>query len=1014
MSKGARVSIQGIGSTWRKWDLHIHTPASIIHHYPGPDAWDAFLTGLASLPAEISVIGINDYLFVDGYERVKEEMQAGRLPNIEQAFPVIELRLDQFVGSGGHWNRVNLHVLFSEQLDAEAVQGQFINSLSSAYQLAEAGGVPSWSGIPSRANLIEFGAAIRSSTPADKRADLPPHDLQLGFGNLVISLDAVQQRLQSSALRGKCLLAVGKAEWEQMSWNAASIASKKHVINTADFSFVAAESPGAFHKARKRLLEQGVRSTLLDCSDAHHLATASQKDRLGNCATWINAEPTFQGLRHALTEYDHRVFIGTEPPKKAHMRERPEVYISAVQVRPEPETSATRYFDVTVPLNPGFVAVVGNKGKGKSALLDIIGHVASSGNASDFSFLNRARFRNPKRNLAAEYRGLLTWLNGLRLEENLGALSEAEERVTYLPQNLIESICSVETGASSQRFSSEIEAVLFSHVPDPARLGEPTLDALIRRRSQALEERLRLLRTDLSGINETVTRLETDLRAEYRQSIDEELASVGRLLAEHMARKPPEPVEPAALGEETAEQTTLNELRQRLTQLDADRHVYESELRALATSVDSAQQLLTAIDTLEQQYQRFIAQWQPSAESLGLALHELTYLWIDREPLRLKVTDLSASQKRKGDELDGQGARSLRTRRVAAVEEIGAIESRLSQAERERAQAMTALSAWSSRKHALDVGTESEPGLAVLRDRLDRLDSLPGQLEELRERRRQKSGEIHATLMELLRLYEEMYAPAKEFIRDHTVATDAGLEFGASLEAPDFETRLWEMIARNVSSSFIGRDQGSNVVATLVERTDFTNAASVAVFLDSFDRALHFDTRDGASVETNPFALIRSGHSLQDVYNYVYGLAYVEVDYSLQASGAPIDQLSPGQRGTLLLMFYLLVDKSERPILLDQPDENLDNQTIMQQLVPAIKEAARRRQIIIVTHSANVAIVADADQLIIADFDGTSFTYSYGAIESPDRNVDAVDILEGTWEAYVNRGQKYQSASGLM
>ena len=69
------------GSLWRKWDLHVHTPASIVQHYGGntEDAWEKFITDLEALPPEFSVIGINDYLFLDGYRRVLEERRKGRL-----------------------------------------------------------------------------------------------------------------------------------------------------------------------------------------------------------------------------------------------------------------------------------------------------------------------------------------------------------------------------------------------------------------------------------------------------------------------------------------------------------------------------------------------------------------------------------------------------------------------------------------------------------------------------------------------------------------------------------------------------------------------------------------------------------------------------------------------------------------------------------------------------------------------------------------------------------------------
>jgi hypothetical protein len=70
------------GSSWRKWDLHVHTPDSIVHNYsvpPGTDVWESFISDLESLPPNFKAIGINDYLFLDGYKKVLEKKAAGRL-----------------------------------------------------------------------------------------------------------------------------------------------------------------------------------------------------------------------------------------------------------------------------------------------------------------------------------------------------------------------------------------------------------------------------------------------------------------------------------------------------------------------------------------------------------------------------------------------------------------------------------------------------------------------------------------------------------------------------------------------------------------------------------------------------------------------------------------------------------------------------------------------------------------------------------------------------------------------
>ena len=77
----------------------------------------------------------------------------------------------------------------------------------------------------------------------------------------------------------------------------------------------------------------------------------------------------------------------------------------------------------------------------------------------------------------------------------------------------------------------------------------------------------------------------------------------------------------------------------------------------------------------------------------------------------------------------------------------------------------------------------------------------------------------------------------------------------------------------------------------------------------------------------------------------------------------------------MLLIFYLLVDNDDIPLIIDQPEENLDNQTVYKLLVPSIKEAKNRRQIIIVTHNPNLAVVCDAEQIIHASIDKVKQQY---------------------------------------
>ena len=137
------------GSEWKKWDLHVHTPLSIVQQYGNNsgDVWEKYIKDLENLPSEFKVLGINDYLFLDGYSKLKKEKEEnGRLTNIELLLPVVEFRIEKFAGVDfGSLQRINLHVIFSNEVTIETIQSQFLNTLEQSYQIENGG--DSWSQI---------------------------------------------------------------------------------------------------------------------------------------------------------------------------------------------------------------------------------------------------------------------------------------------------------------------------------------------------------------------------------------------------------------------------------------------------------------------------------------------------------------------------------------------------------------------------------------------------------------------------------------------------------------------------------------------------------------------------------------------------------------------------------------------------------------------------------------------------------------------------------------------------
>jgi hypothetical protein len=348
------------GSIWRKWDLHVHTPASIYQCF-GIDedqTWENYISDLEKLPTQFAVVGINDYIFLNGYERLKKAQEKlGRIPNLI-LLPVVEFRIEKFAGvQFGPLKRINLHVIFSDDVTLETIQSQFLNTLEQSYSLDSG---DKWARAITPESVEELGKHIKSTIPA---AELHKYgsDIIEGFNNLNVSEAAIFKSLEKDCFKDKHLIAIGKTEWGELKWSESSIAEKKSIINKAHLVFTAAESVNAFNKAKKQLTDQRVNDLLLDCSDAHYLSSSTDKDRIGNCNTWIKANPTFEGLRQILFEPEQRLKIqGTEPDFKEEKLLIDEVRFISLDGTFSP---------IAIKLNKNLNVIIGGKSSGKSILL---------------------------------------------------------------------------------------------------------------------------------------------------------------------------------------------------------------------------------------------------------------------------------------------------------------------------------------------------------------------------------------------------------------------------------------------------------------------------------------------------------------------------------------------------------------------------------------------------------------------------------------------------------------------
>jgi hypothetical protein len=275
--------------------------------------------------------------------------------------------------------------------------------------------------------------------------------------------------------------------------------------------------------------------------------------------------------------------------------------------------------------------------------------------------------------------------------------------------------------------------------------------------------------------------------------------------------------------------------------------------------------------------------------------------------------------------------------------------------------------------------------------------------------------EIFAQIQGIVLNYQELYHPVQEFISRNPVAAQKfHLQFDASIVPVNLDEAILNKVNQGRRGSFAGIEEGKRALKAIVETSDFQTANGALAFTETILGRFRADHRQAPPLAVEFSEQLKSGASALELLDAIFGLKYLSPKYQLKWSGKSIEELSPGERGTLLLVFYLLIDRRDVPLIIDQPEDNLDNQTVYDMLVACLREARQRRQVIIVTHNPNLAVVCDADQIIHSYIDKqqkNKVTYTCGSLENPKTNALCITVLEGTRPAFVQRDHKYHEES---
>ena len=140
----------------------------------------------------------------------------------------------------------------------------------------------------------------------------------------------------------------------------------------------------------------------------------------------------------------------------------------------------------------------------------------------------------------------------------------------------------------------------------------------------------------------------------------------------------------------------------------------------------------------------------------------------------------------------------------------------------------------------------------------------------------------------------------------------------------------------------------------------------------------------------------------------------IEIQYKPNSS-SPFKSLSTasaGQKTTAILTFIL--SYGTIPLILDQPEDDLDNRLVYDLIVDRLKKAKESRQLIIVTHNANIPVNGDAEYIISLDTESQKLKIlNEGTVEQTAIKKEICDVMEGSEQAFNMRSKRYKQIGAL-
>lgn len=925
------------GSEWRKWDLHIHTPASYywngkkLREMDGEEkiaSIESFIDTIEN--SDIAVFCLMDYWNFDWFFELRAYLEKYPDKLTKTVFPGMELRVECPVDY-----RLNIHCILSDKLS-----NQELKDFKSELYIAS---------IEKKLSddaLKRFAKSLDESK-AEKHGFKNPDELtaekllQLGSSTAEITRESLKKAFnQIPPESGFVLLPYDTSDGLlKLDWSKHPAADNYFMQTASIFETRDQRNIDLFNGNRTPDNEEFFENFFktigekpkpcISGSDAHSFKDYGKfpSDRI----TWIKADPSFEGLKQIIYEPKERVEIQETKPDEKKLYD----VIDKVQFEDTDVFSPSE-----IQMNNNLTTIIGGKSTGKSIL---IRNIAKAIDKSEFDSRNRAVNISENKPI----RGFKVIWNDGQLSE-LNNKNNPDKRVIYIPQSYLNRI--VESDEKNNAIDEIIKDVLLQD--DDYNTWNNKLEDNLKENNQFIRDGV----SELFELFEKFKNLTKEIKeVGDKEGISKQISKLKKEVKDLQKR--------SNIGEEELDK--FENLSERIR---------ENKLRIEQLKTD-----LGILDIIKDE---------------GIKITKGTFELFQLPSIKSEITQLATEKEKEFSE----NWKKALDKKISDLEEtLKSEKSTLNSDEKE----IKSLSEKVKDRKALSKKTEE---LEEERKREDLIIKLNKEREELVK----NIDNIVNRLAELVSNYYSILIKAKDYVDLENFDDELQFDILTIFTKSFFESRFLEQF-------FDGRKLRGEEWDFLTQ-FEFKSKEEYREFVkDIIKRTISGNLP------------IRENIEKQDVLD-AFLKNWFSHDYKVVYQGDELKDMSPGKKSFVLLRLLIDLDHSRCPILIDQPEDDLDNRSIYTQVVNFLREKKKERQIIIVTHNPNLVLGADAELVVVANQEGDDtknrkyqFEYVSGSIEFTKLINDEVDevlykrgiqehiceILEGGEEAFNKRKSKY-------